>query len=117
MYNKAFTKDKRRELRKNETKEEKIMWRALRNRNLNGYRFVRQFGIGPYIADFYCPEKKLVVEIDGAHHYTEEGMKYDKEREEYMTQFGIKTVRFDNRWIIENIEVVLYEIEKLIDSV
>ncbi len=98
------------------TEEEKIVWEEIRRDKL-GVRFRRQYGIGPYIADFYCPEKKLVVEIDGGHHYTEEGLAYDKEREEYMAQYGIKTIRFSNREVREDIKGVIDRIDSFLVGV
>lgn len=74
---------------------------------MNGYKFYRQYGIGNYIADFYCPKLKLVIELDGGQHYTEEGLEYDKTREDYMSSLGIKTIRFSNSDIMKNIEGVL----------
>ncbi len=91
------------------TQCEKILWRHIRNDAL-GVRFRRQYGIGNYIADFYCPNLKLVIELDGSQHFTEEGLEYDKIRENFMKNLGIKTLRFNNNDVINNIEGVLEEI-------
>jgi len=67
-FNIKSLKDRRRELRSNQTEFEKILWTSLRGRKLNGFKFHRQYSIGPYIVDFYCPFIRLAIEIDGGHH-------------------------------------------------
>ena len=117
MYNPSNTKILRRILRKNQTKEENILWQHLRNRNLSGYKFYRQYGIGAYIVDFYCPLIKLAIELDGSGHYTEAGKQADEERNVFLEGLGIKTLRFFNREIIENLygvlECVLNEADRI----
>jgi very-short-patch-repair endonuclease len=112
LFNKASTKDKRRDLRKRRTEAEEALWQQLRDRNLSGHKFFRQYGIGEYIADFYCPQCNLVIELDGSRHGTGEGKAYDKSREDYMNSLGIRTVRFSNIDVLQNIEKVLSRIEK-----
>ena len=94
VYNKESTKIKRRDLKKNMTYEEKILWEVIR-RDALGFRFRRQFGIGEYIVDFYCSKLKLVIELDGELHCSKNGLEYDKIREEYMKTLDIKTIRFN----------------------
>jgi very-short-patch-repair endonuclease len=77
-----------------------------------GHKFFRQYGIGEYIADFYCPEQRLAIEIDGSQHYTDDGREYDESREKYMISLSIKTIRFSNLDVLQNIEGVLSQIEK-----
>jgi very-short-patch-repair endonuclease len=89
---------------------EHILWNKLRNRALGGYKFKRQFSIGPYIVDFYCAEAKLVIEIDGATHVTEKELKYDKLRQEFLEEQGLKVNRFLNSDIKDNLEEVLEDI-------
>ncbi len=101
----------RRELRKNQTETEKIIWDKLRNRRFLNLKFRRQYGIGNYIADFYCSSLKLVIELDGGQHFTEEGLEYDKIREEFMKSLGIITLRFNNNEVLNNIEEILMKIE------
>lgn len=83
------------ELRKNSTREEN----HLRYDFLRHYpvRFQRQKTIGGFIVDFYCHAAKLIIEIDGSQHYTEQGLAYDKERSALLQQYGIKIIRFSNR--------------------
>ena len=85
------------ELRKNSTKEEKHLWYDF----LCNYpvRFQRQKTIGGFIADFYCHAAKLVIEIDGSQHYTEQGLAYDKERTAILQQYGLTVIRFSNHEI------------------
>ena len=88
------------ELRKNMTREEKHLWYDY----LRKYpiKFLRQKVIGKYIADFYCAEVKLVIELDGSQHYEEEGIKKDAERTEFLEKYGIKVIRFTNREVNDN---------------
>lgn len=99
-----------RDLRNNMTEAEKKLWSRIRKRQINGFLFLRQKIIGNYIADFYCHELKLVVEVDGGQHYTKEGLEKDKVRDEYMKGLGIKTIRFKNSDVLENIEGVVSQI-------
>ena len=101
-----------RALRKNMTKEEKHLWYDF----LRGYpvRFVRQKVLGKYIADFYCAKAKLVVELDGSGHYTEEGELYDKERTEFLKQYGIKVIRIPNNELNANFNGVCEHIDMMV---
>ena len=94
----------RKELRKNQTPQETILWSRLRN-NQTKQKWRRQVSIGPYIADFYCSKKLLVIEIDGSQHL--DNKEYDKDREKYFLDLGIKTIRFWNNEINTNIDGVL----------
>jgi very-short-patch-repair endonuclease len=98
----------RRDLRKTLTKQELILWNELRNNKI-GYKFKRQVSFGPYFVDFYCKEKNLVIEIDGAQH--KDNKDYDKEREEYMKTFGLNTLRFWNSEIENNLNNVMGKIK------
>ena len=101
-----------RALRKNMTKEEKHLWYDF----LRGYpvRFVRQKVLGKYIADCYCAKAKLVVELDGSGHYTEEGELYDKERTEFLKQYGIKVIRIPNNELNANFNGVCEHIDFMV---
>ena len=112
LFNKKATKEKRKTLRKNGTDAERLLWSKLRNKQINGYKFFRQYGIGQYIVDFYCPQLKAVIEVDGGQHYTHEGLEHDKQREERMVSCGIKTIRFSNLDILKNINGVLMRIKE-----
>ena len=95
---------KARWLRVHMTCEEKLLWKRLKNNKL-GVRFKAQHPIETYIADFYCHKLKLVVEIDGENH---QGQKvYDRQRTNYMDTLGIRTIRFQNQEVRNNIENII----------
>ena len=96
IFNKHSTKEKRKGLRKNQTEAEMALWQRLRANRFMGRKFFRQYGIGEYIADVYCPRHKLVIEIDGGQHYSSDGSDYDRLREDWMSSLGIRTIRFSN---------------------
>jgi very-short-patch-repair endonuclease len=106
VFNLPRLKSRRQELRKNQTLPEQILWQSIRNKQL-GVKFRRQHGIGRYIADFYCTECSLVIEVDGDSHYTKDGMDYDRERDLFMQALGITVLRFSNDDIFNNIDGVL----------
>jgi very-short-patch-repair endonuclease len=105
-----------RELRQPLTKTEKILWEYLRNRKLDGLKFRRQHPIDKFIADFYCHEKKLIVELDGAVHDEKVNADYDKARTYELADSGIRVIRFRNNEIEKNIEMVLTQIRKAIEK-
>ena len=113
IYNKESTKIKRRILKRDMTSEEKMLWKVIRRDSLE-VRFRRQFGIGEYIVDFYCSKLKLVIELDGEPHCSKDGLEYDKIREEYMKTLGIKTVRFKNKEIRDNLIGIIKKIKEYI---
>ncbi len=93
------------QLRKQLTPAEECLWQALRNRKLKGLRFRRQHPVGRFIVDFYCPEYKLVIEVDGGIHT--EQMDYDAIRTEEMQAYGYHIIRFENQQVLENLDLVL----------
>ena len=107
--NKSCFKERRRELRRNRTIAESILWNFIRAKRLDGNtKFRRQYNIGCYIVDFYCHELKLIIEIDGdIHCYTHEN---DKVRENLLKQKGYRVIRYTNEQIIKNTEGVLYNL-------
>lgn len=105
-----------RNLRKNQTDAEKKLWTVLRNRQLGGAKFRRQFSIGRYILDFYSPEYKLGIEADGGQHYTDEGRQRDKLRTRVLAQLGVQILRFNDREILSNIEGVYKMIYNTIEK-
>ena len=94
LFNRQETISKRRGLRKTQTDAEKKLWQKLRNKQFLWYKFFRQYGISSYIVDFYCAQLKLVIELDGSQHYTENGLAYDEERKQYMCQPKVKMSPF-----------------------
>lgn len=93
-------------LRKNLTKEERILWNMLRNRKFKNLKFKRQFPIGEYIVDFVCDEKKIIIEIDGGQHNTPENLEKDNARTEFLKSKGYRVIRFWNNDIKDNIKGV-----------
>ena len=89
------------------TEAEKAFWVKVRNNQLCGIRFFRQYSIGPYILDFYCPSKKLAIELDGGQHNQHENKEYDDARSEYLKAHGIDVIRFWNHEVLLDIESVL----------
>ena len=112
-YNKKTEQEKRRLLRNNMTYCEKIVWLHLRKRQL-GYRFLRQYSVDHFVIDFYCPELKLAVELDGNVHEIPEQKDYDRARQKYLEKFGIKFIRITNEEFLGNPNKAFSRIEKLI---
>jgi very-short-patch-repair endonuclease len=107
-YNLEKYKTLRKKLRQSMTPEEVALWQYLKNKKL-GYKFRRQASIGKYIVDFYCPEKGLVIELDGSQHATDQE-DYDELRTKYLNDLNIRVFRIWNSEIKENIEGVIEEI-------
>jgi very-short-patch-repair endonuclease len=97
-----------RDLRQQIVPCEKLLWRALRGRRFAGLKFRRQRPIGPYIVDFNCSARLLVVEIDGEIHIGNE--QADRDRQEYLESIGLKVLRFWNTQVYEDLEAVLQAI-------
>jgi len=93
------------DLRGNLTDAEKLLWRHLRSRRLEGDKFRRQQILGPYIVDFVCLEKKLIVELDGGQHA--ESVAYDHRRTVFLEATGFRVMRFWNNEVLGNLESVL----------
>lgn len=100
--------ERARSLRSEQSDVEKRLWRELRNRQLDGFRFRRQHGIGAYIVDFVCIEAGLVVELDGGQHT--EQVSYDSRRSVFIEAAGYRVVRFWNNEVLENLGGVLESI-------
>lgn len=103
--------DNARELRKNQTKPEELLWQLLRNRKLNNLKFRRQHPIPHgYVLDFYCAECKIAIELDGAGHLDKKQREYDNERTKVLNEYGIKVLRFWNKEVMDNTQKVLEKI-------
>ncbi len=108
-----------RELRKNETEAEKILWNVLRSRRCEGLKFRRQHPASQFILDFYCHEYFLGIEVDGSIHENEDAKQYDQNRAVELEDLGITILRFRNEDVLNNLTEVLQEIKnkiKLIQS-
>ena len=100
-------KQRSRELRKNMTDAEKLVWSKVRGKQPKDCQFYRQKVISNYIVDFYCPRAKLVIEIDGGRHYMSDGKQKDTVRDSDMNDLGLRVLRFSNREVSENIDGVV----------
>jgi very-short-patch-repair endonuclease len=112
IHNVQVLKPRRKELRSTMTPAEIRLWQALKHSQLDGLKFRRQPSIGPFIADFYCPAAKLVIELDGSVHDSETAQQQDAERMAYLVSLGLRVVRFENRAVMANLEGVLCEIKR-----
>lgn len=112
VFNKKSQTAKRKLLRNNLSKEEILLWIELKNKKLFKYKFRRQYSVGRYVIDFYCPELKLAIEIDGGYHFTDDIKEYDGARQKYIESFGIKFLRFSNNEVLVNLPKVLRKIIK-----
>jgi len=93
------------------TPAEKFLWSRI-NRKQLGHWFYSQKPVGIFIADFYCPHSKLVIEVDGGQHLSKEAIKYDGDRTQYFKSIQLKTIRFSNKEVLTNIERVIEKIRK-----
>jgi very-short-patch-repair endonuclease len=109
IHNRPELKQLRKNLRNNSTSAEATLWNKLKKNQLNGRKFMRQHSIGNYI---YCPEEKLVIELDGEAHFWQDGIQYDHQRALYLNNMDIHIIRFENKWVFEDIDYVLNEIKK-----
>jgi len=114
LYNNPDRKSLRRKLRGDQTEAERMLWKFLRAKQL-GRKFYRQYSVGRYILDFYCPTCRLAIELDGGQHVEEEQLKNDGERDEYLRKHDIQILRFWNNEVTENIEGVISKITESLD--
>ena len=105
-----------REMRRNPTETEKLLWNILRKFRLKGYIFRRQHPIDIFIADFYCHKLKLIVEVDGPIHEDEQAMEYDDGRSAELEKYGIKIIRFTNDQVLQDQDAIVNHINKFILS-
>ncbi|MFH0852588.1 MAG: endonuclease domain-containing protein [bacterium] len=99
-----------RQLRRNSTDAEKLLWSKIRRRQIKDFQFYRQKPIDNYIADFYCKDARLVIEIDGGQHYENKNIEEDKKREESLNRLNLRILRFTNLDVLKNIENVVEKI-------
>ena len=103
-----------RALRKRMTDAERLLWRHLRNRELGGWKFRRQYPVGPFIVDFICVEKNVVIEVDGGQHAENEEL--DTQRSAYLNKMGYRVLRFWNNEVLQETEAVLEAIFAILAS-
>ncbi|MSR71619.1 MAG: DUF559 domain-containing protein [Candidatus Taylorbacteria bacterium] len=107
LYN-PLLKSRARELRKNQTKAEELLWQEIRGKKIKGYQFIRQRTIASFIVDFVCLRLKLIIEVDGEIHLQNKDM--DKFRQEQLELLGFRVLRFTNDEIEKDIKLVLTKI-------
>ncbi len=111
IKNNPSIKARRRELRKNQTDAERKMWSILRREQM-GVRFFRQYSVSMYVLDFYCPSKRLAIEIDGGQHAEAKHRTHDARRTEYLQAHDIFVLRFWNNEVLQNLEGVWQRIKE-----
>jgi very-short-patch-repair endonuclease len=114
LYNKISERDKRRSLRNNMPLAETMIWARLRRRQVEGCKFRRQYSIGAFVVDFYAPELKLAIEIDGESHTGQDAQVYDFERQTFLESKGTLFLRFTNQQVYEELDSVLEAIGRVI---
>jgi very-short-patch-repair endonuclease len=100
VFNNKGMKEARVLLRHKQTEAEKCLWNKLR-RNLTGFKWYRQYSVGKFVLDFYCPKRKLAVELDGGIHFTKDRPVYDQNRSVYLREHGIEVRRFRNEEVLK----------------
>ena len=106
-HNRNQLKSFRKKLRNNGTTAEAELWKHISNRKLAGRKFRRQHSVGYFILDFYCPSEKLAIELDGEDHYWKKGIDKDLKKELFLREHSIRVLRFENKWVFQDLEHVL----------
>jgi very-short-patch-repair endonuclease len=110
MISTAIRRATAKKLRANATPHERTLWRALKEFPVEGTHFRRQAPIGPYVVDFFCPARRLIIELDGGHHSEDETAKRDSERQLWLEQQGYRVIRFWNSDVTNDLNAVLERI-------
>jgi len=116
IHNRSALKTRRKELRNSLTPAEASLWKNLQRSQVGGKKFRRQHSVGPFILDFYCPECRLALELDGQGHFNSMMSEYDYRRAEYLKKLKIRVLRFENRLVFENLEGVLHAIKQELED-
>ncbi len=110
LHNRKSLKSIRKNLRNHSTAAEATLWKMLKQSQVGGNKFRRQHSVGKFILDFYCPELKLAIELDGEPHANPVNHQRDLYRDEYLLENGITIFRYENRWVFEYPDVIIEEI-------
>ena len=105
-----------RQLRKNSTRHERVLWRHLRNRQFQGWKFRRQHPVDHYVIDFYCPKARLAIELDGGGHNFATRESLDQERTNFLASKDIEVLRFWNHQVTEQLDSVLETIWRALEQ-
>lgn len=106
----------RRKLRQQSTRAETALWNYLQARRFFGHKFRRQHSIGRYVADFFCAELLLVIEVDGDSHLDPDHIEYDRRRQAWIEAQGIRVARFTDGQVLEETQEVLKQLHKITES-
>jgi very-short-patch-repair endonuclease len=98
---------RRRELRRQPTDSEALLWSHLRGRRLAGFKFRRQHPVGPFILDFFCPARRLAIEVDGGQHFHPDAQRRDRRRSQFLAARGISVLRFAANQVLAQTDAVL----------
>jgi very-short-patch-repair endonuclease len=109
-------KGRARSLRANLTNAEQCLWARLRRKQILGVQFYRQKPIGNYIADFYAPAARLVVEVDGSQHFEPRQAEHDRRRDAYLKQLGLRVLRYTDRQVLLELDSVAEEIFRAVEE-
>jgi len=109
-------KEKARQLRRNLTDSESALWSRVRGKQLMGVQFYRQKPIGNYIVDFYAPRARLVIEVDGSQHGSEGNSRKDQFRDAFLSDVGLKVLRFNSREVLKETDSVVEAIYRAIQK-
>lgn len=96
------------------TEAEQALWVRIRRKQMHGLQFYRQKPVGPYIVDFYCAAAKLVIEIDGGQHFSEQGVRMDMQRDDAIVRMGLRVLRVNNDEVLQNMDGVMAMIEQTV---
>ena len=107
IHNRKYLETRRKALRKNLTPAEATLWKSLQRKQLKGRKFRRQHSIENFIVDFYCPQEKLIIELDGAIHLDFAQQNYDFERMQKLEELGFTVISFENKLVFRNLPWVL----------
>lgn len=93
-----------------------MLWSKLKGKQIAGYKVRRQYGVGNYIVDFYCPKLKLAIEVDGDSHYTQEGKEHDKKRDSFIQDQGIELIRIPTSEVYKNLDGVMQYLANIFEN-
>ena len=110
LHNKKELKETRKKFRRNATSAEAVLWKMLKNKQVCGLKFRRQHSVSNCVLDFYCPQKKLAIELDGEYHAIPGKETLDSKRDDFLISLGIKILRFENKIVFEDPELIIDEI-------
>lgn len=111
VYNHGILKERRHLLRIHATEAERLLWKYIRNRQIAGCKFTRQYSVGAYILDFCCIEKRLAIELDGIQHADKDALEYDAARSAFLSGHDIHVLRFWNKEVLNDISQVIHRIQ------